>query len=205
MAQPEVASFADFAGIARVRASYVTRLKADGRLVLTEDGKQVRVAESLQRIQATRDPGKAGVAARHAAARGAQVGEGAGGGAIAPPAPNGAPAADDPARGEAEGEQGYQHWRARNERAKALASERENAIAEGKLLAASEVEAAIASAATTLRGRMESLPATLGPQLAVITDEAQLIATLAEAIEHMLEEVARQFAVVGRGAASGEA
>ena len=76
MSQPEVASFAEFAALARFKRSYITALKASGRLVLTEDGKRVRVAESLQLIEATKDPGKVGVVARHAAARAAQVGEG---------------------------------------------------------------------------------------------------------------------------------
>ena len=69
MTHPETSTFGEFAKIARFKASYVTQLKNDNRLVLTDDGKRVRVAESLARIAATKDPSKAGVAARHAAAR----------------------------------------------------------------------------------------------------------------------------------------
>lgn len=210
MSQPLTASFKDFARIARVRASYVSQLKAEGRLVLTETGKAVRVAESLALILATRDPAKAAVAARHEAARTAKVGEGAGGAPIAAPGATAAADAgageDPPGADEADSrDTGYQHWRTRNERAKALASERDNAQAEGKLLAAADVEAAIAAAATQLRTRLESLPAILGPQLVAITDEAQLIATLAETIEHTLEELSRQFAAIGRGATDAAA
>src|SRR5690606_28339636 len=52
------------------KASYVTQLKAANRLVLTPDRRRVLVADSLRLIEDTRDPSKAGVAARHAAARG---------------------------------------------------------------------------------------------------------------------------------------
>src|SRR6185312_3772275 len=63
---------------------------------------------------------------------------------------------------------------------------------------AAKAAAAVASAATTLRSSLESLPDVLGPQLAAITDEAQARATLAEAIEHALEECSRQFSNIAR-------
>lgn len=49
---PATCSQADFARILERGRSYVTALKNEGRLVMTEDG-QVRVAESLERIKAT--------------------------------------------------------------------------------------------------------------------------------------------------------
>jgi hypothetical protein len=67
-------------------------------------------------------------------------------------------------------------------------------LAIGKLMDASEVAAAVGSATATLRTSLERLPDVLAPQLAAITDEAQARATLAEAIEHALDEVSRQFA-----------
>lgn len=186
--QPEIASLADFARLARFKRSYVTQLKGDGRLVMTEDGKQVHVAESLALIAATRDPAKAGVVARHAAAR--ATGAGAGAAPVPPAAP--APAQGDP-DGDDEEAEGYQYWRKRNERAKALAAERDNRVAAGELLEAKEVVAAVSTAVTTLRRRLETLPAVLGPQLAAVDDEAQARAMVAEAIEHALEETSRQF------------
>ena len=64
------ASFAGFARLIGERSpSYITQLKGEGRLVLTDDGKRVRVQESIALIKATADPAKAGVAARHAANR----------------------------------------------------------------------------------------------------------------------------------------
>jgi hypothetical protein len=190
------ASFKGFAHILGERSpSYVTQLKAEGRLVLTPDGKRVKVAESLALIRETADPSKAGVAARHEAARQGQ--------ASAPAAP---PPGGDGDDGDSEGDgdghgQGYQHWRERNERAKALAAERDNAIADGKLFDAAEVEAVVADAVTVLRGRLEALPDILGPQLAAETDEGRARALIAESIEHALEETARQFANIAKGAA----
>jgi hypothetical protein len=190
----EPVSFKAFARILGERsASYVHQLKSEGRLVLTDDGKRVRVQESLARVRATADPGKAGVAARHAAAR-------AGKQAVAPadlPPPE-TPPAGAASEEEPVASSGYQHWRERGERAKALAAERENAIAEGKLLDAGEVAAVVSAATVTLRSRFEHLPDILGPQLAGVTDEAQARAMLAEAIEHELEEASRQFAALAR-------
>jgi len=51
------------------RPGYVTELRRRGRLVLTHDGKAICVADSLARIEATRDPTKAGVRDYHARAR----------------------------------------------------------------------------------------------------------------------------------------
>lgn len=198
MPLPAVASFAEFAAIRGWRRSYVTALKKAGRLVLTDDGKAVKVPESLARIKETADPARVGVQARHAATRAKAQG-------VAQPAADGAapgakqdadasPAAEPGADPAAEvADEGFHYWRRRSEKAKALAAERENAIAEGKLMDAAEVAAAIASATTSLRVRMEALPDTLGPQIAAMRDEGEVRATLAEAIEHALAETARQF------------
>jgi len=199
---PATASFAEFARILGCRRGWVTQLRKDDRLVLTDDGKAVRVAESLARVRATRDGTRAGVAARHAAAR-------AGAQDNAPPPPSApddaeaAPEADPEPSADAAAaagfvDEGFQYWRRRGEKAKALAQERQNALAEGKLLDAGEVTASIASAVTSLRVRLETLPDTLGPQLAAIDDEARARALLAEAIEHVLEELSRQFAAVAK-------
>lgn len=187
-----VASFSEFARRQGIKPSYVTQLRKDGRLVLTDDGKHVRVAESLARIEGTRDPSKAGVAARHAAARGAVNGQGDGG--AAPSAPAEQERVEDPdISTEGLVDDGYQYWRKRTERAKALQAERENALAEGKLLDAGQVDAAAAEAATRFRAALEAMPYDLAPELAPITDEAQVRARLVEAVEHALTELSRQF------------
>lgn len=195
MTLPDTATFREFAGIAKFRPSYISQLKADGRLVLTDDGKRVRVAESLQRIADTKDPAKIGVAARHAAARAAAE-------ADAPVSTESAPAPSGEAEAIADtGTLGFQHWRERSERAKALAAERENAIAEGKLVAAEEVAAAIVNHTALLRTRLEALPPILAPQLIAASDEAHARALLADAIEHALGEMARQFGDLVKAAA----
>lgn len=195
------ASFAGFARLLGERSpSYVTQLKGEGRLVLTDDGQRVRVQESLALVRSTRDPAKAGVVARHAAHRATNGGEGA---AVAPVAPPAAAEAATDAAVEADDESpsgGYQHSRAMKERYQAMGAKRDYWLSIGKLMDAGEVEAAIAAAVTTLRTRLESLPDVLGPQLAAINDEAQARATLAEAIEHALDETSRQFYNLARAA-----
>jgi hypothetical protein len=174
-----------------VSPSYITQLKDDGRLVLTADGKRVCVDESLARIRATSDPAKTGVVARHATEREARAGDAATPASIEAPAAAQLPIDSDD--GAPEELDGFQYWRKRTEKAKALASERENAVADGRLLDAGQVTAAAAESITVLRSRFEGLPDVLGPQLAGVKDEAQARALLAEAIGHALDEAARQF------------
>lgn len=184
------ATFAGFARMLGVNRSYVTQLRADGRLVLTDDGKRVVVDASRALVRESADPSKAAVAARHAATRADAT-------TATPDAPPAsAQAADDGIEGS-----GYQYWRERNERAKALASERDNAIADGKLMDAGEVATTVSAAVVTLRTSLEGLPSVLGPQLAGIADEARASAVLAEAFEHALDELSRRFAMVARAPA----
>lgn len=188
----ETVSLAGFARLLGVKPSAVTALKQAGRLVLTDDGKRVRIAASRQRIAETADPSKAAVAARHAAERAAKAGE------PAPEAPMPSTPAGDGLDDDMEGAPGYQASRARREHYAALAAQRDYEVSIGKLMDAGEVAAAVSQAATTLRTQLEGLPDTLAPQLAAMTDEAQVRATLAEAIEHALEEAARQFFAIAR-------
>lgn len=192
MTEPETTSFSGFARLLGVKPSAVTALRHADRLVLTPDGKRVVIDASRERLAATADPGKVGVVARHARQRAAKAG--------AIPPPQGERERDEAADvdDEPQASSGFQHWRERNERAKALAGERDNMIAEGKLMDANDVTAAVAAAATQLRVRMESLPDVLGPQVAALRDEDQVRSVLAEAIEHALEETARQFANLAR-------
>ncbi len=187
---PDLCTLADFARLARVKKSYVTKLKAAGRLVLAADG-QVCVAASLALIDATRDPSKAGVAARHAAARDA-----------APePEPETAPEpADDPSAPPVAkpARTGYQKSRALRERYLAKEAQRAYAVASGKLLDREEVTGAIAAAVTTLRQGLEGFAVTLGPLLAAETDEGRCMAMLAEEVERLLTEIAKKFAGVGK-------
>lgn len=180
-----------FARILGAAPSYITQLQGEGRLVLSADGKRVRVEESLALIRGTADPSKAGVAERHAEARGAAT-------AAAEP--------DDAEADEALPPEVAQSSDAKR-RAKALADKAETdaKAAEldyrqrvGELLEAAEVEHLIKSAVATFRGSLENIPDTLAPELSAIADEGRIRVVLGEAIEHRLEELSRAFGIVAR-------
>ncbi|ULQ45954.1 hypothetical protein JN531_012675 [Flagellatimonas centrodinii] len=184
---PAACGLKAFAAIAGFKPSYITQLKKDGRLVLTPDGRQVRVAESLARIKETRDPSKEGVANRHAAAR-----------ALPPAPPPEAPERGDDDTGAipadpAPGTGHYQEARAKREHYLALAAQRDYMISMRDLLPAGEVEAYLADAATQLRARLEGLAVLLAPQLAAERDEHRCRAIVADAVERVLHELERQF------------
>lgn len=192
LASPLTMSFSEFADHRGIKKSYVTQLKHDGRLALTDDGKRVLVAESIQRIADTKDPSKTGVARRHEAERAAKA---AGGtqDALAPEIE--APESTEPFEVPGGTSHALRRAKALADKAEADAEEaiRNNMIAAGKLMIADEVLAGVSAAGTFLRRRLESLPDVLGPQLAPVQDEATVRAILAEAIEHALEETSRQF------------
>lgn len=204
--QPAEASFSDFAALIDCRPSYVTELRQGGRLVLTEDGKRVRVAESIALIESTRDPAKAGVAERHAAER-AQA---AARKAQAPQQPV-ADAANDDFSDDAEDPATFVPKDPHSKRrAKALADKaeadarkalRDEKIELGQLLQAEEVAAVVSEAVTTLRTSMENLPGQIAPGLAAATTEEQVRVLLAEALETRLADLARTFTQIGRAEA----
>lgn len=203
---PETASFREFADLVPCRPSWVTALRQADRLVLTENGKRVKVQESLQRIQDTSDQARVGVVARHAAARTAKAASIASQPVAADAPAMAAEAASVPPTAEGEGDAQpiakdssmFQHWRERGERAKALAAERENAIAEGKLMDAAAVVDAVKSHIASLRAGLESLPDFLAPQLIGVKEEPKVRALLADAIEQRLGELSRQFGAIAK-------
>ncbi len=186
----ETATFAEFAALASYKQSYVRQLRKEGRLVLTEDGKAVRVAESMQLIAATRDPSKAGVAERHAAARAAAQ---AAAQAQADEGDSQDDADDKPRVYDSHAER----------RAKALADDaeesarrkrRENEIEEGRLLWRDQIEPAIGQAFGRLRQALESTAHELAPELAAIDDEDRVIAVLTDRYERLLGNLSRDLA-----------
>lgn len=195
---PATLGFRKFADLQGWRPSYITELKAKGHLVLTDDGRQVRVPESLAKLAALRDPSKIGVQERHAVARNiartsSSTPGGEGPGAADAPAPS-TFVPDDP------------HAK---RRAKALADQAEAAARKalrdeqvelGELIQREDVERVLADAATRLRTTLENVPATLAPELAATTDEARCRVLLANAIEHALEDLSRKFAAAGKAA-----
>lgn len=177
-------TLAQFCQHINVKRSYGHQLKAEGRLVLAADGKSVLVVESIARIAGTRDPSKAGVAARHAATRGE-------------PAITGHEApADEPGEEGTESDDAprydFQSSKAKREH---YAAERERAAFRkeaGELMERGEVIAAFADAGATLRGRLESWAAVLPPQLAG-RDEAAIRNTIADQVDQLLNDLVDKF------------
>lgn len=194
MTHPAVASFREFADLIGCRPSYVTELRKAGRLVLTDDGKAVRVAESIARIEASRDPAMKAVADRHAAARGAELATS--GGEKVPEA-----GAHDPDAEEAEGGPDFQLWKARKERAAALREEIKLGEEAKEYLRRDDALAVVSNAFVTLRTELEALPDSIAPVLAGESDEQRVRVLLAEEIEHALGNLAEQIGKLGtRGA-----
>ena len=183
---PEVLTLKEFAALARIQQSYCTQLKREGRLVLTDDGKLVRVAESLARIEATRDPSKAGVAARHAEARGEVALTGHAAQAVTSA---GAAAGTDEGDDEGSGAgYSYQNSKAKREH---YAAEREHMLYRkeaGELMEASLVVSAFADAGAVVRTRVESWQSNVAPRL-VGLDEAAIRAVLADEGEALLRDM----------------
>lgn len=144
--------------------SYVTKLKQQGRLVMTADG-YVDTTASLALIrQTTGAPERAAEAVVSA---------------------------------------GFSDSRDRKEHYAAELARLEFEQRVGKLLPAADVHSAVADAATTLRSRLQSLPAQLAPQLAALTDEGAISVLLTDQIELLLSEMADAVAhLVGEGAAA---
>lgn len=209
-ATPDTMGFREFADHMRFKPSYVTQLKAEGRLKLTPCGRRVLVAESKRLLADSMDPTKAGVAARHAAQRGAQVPLQA----PAAPTATSAPAGDDDADSAPAGAQGGQgeapaapaadpiaRQRAEEqlaqERLKRRALERQEAKDLGQLLERETTVAALVDFVTVLRNRLQGMPARLAPELGA-ADEHRCQALLSDEIEHALADLERKFLDIGR-------
>jgi len=175
------ATQADFARLIGVARSYVTALKNAGRLVMTADGR-VEVEDSISRIDATKDPNRDDVAARHAQAREA----------FAPTAP---PPSTAPAQvREAEDHDiSYQDARTIKERYAAKTAKLEYERAAGLMIERAAVAAAVEDLLTALRQSLEQQPHRLAPLL-LGQDLDVLRSTLRQETETMLSEMVRDFA-----------
>lgn len=189
--RPETLSVPEFSEYIGCKRTYAYQLKKEGRLVLSDNGKRVRVAESIARIAETRDPSKSGVAIRHANARGAQAMTG-----HAPTAGDDQETATEPSEEQDARHEGrsydFQTAKAKREH---WAAEREHASwrkEAGELMEKTEVVASFADAGATLRSRLEAWMGTLPPQL-VGRDENAIRATLADQVERLLLDLADKF------------
>lgn len=161
--------------------TYGYQLKKEGRLVLDELGR-VLVAESLARIEASKDPSKCGVAERHAAARGT----------VQPQAADEADGADEPSGFN------YQNAKAKREH---YAAAREHAAylrEAGELMDRGQVLAAFANAGALLRSRLEGMPSMVAPML-IGREESAIRAVLTDQVEQLLRDIAQTFQAAGGG------
>ncbi len=193
MTDSNAMTFREFAARIGCRPSYITALRKAGRLVLAADGKRVLAAESIAQIEATRDPARAGVAARHAEVRGSTLGH--------------APAAIASEDGAADDPDGVVGTSDARRRAKALADKaeadaaaaiRENLKAEGKLYDAEDADHALESVVTALRKSLERIPVTIAPMIVGLADEARVRDILAVEIDRLQREMERELLAIGR-------
>lgn len=179
------------------KPSYIVRLKRDGRVVPKDGG--YLLAASLALYEGTRSPAHAGVAQRHAEARGHALAQQEDGAEAAETASD----ADD-------GEQGARQPLPVGDaarRAKALAdiaetqaaaAKRDLEISLGQLLRADDVSALLGQTATAFRSTLERLADTLAPQLAAVADEHRCRELIWSEVSHALEELSRGFRSIGQ-------
>ncbi len=181
-AAPEIVTFAEFARRQGVTRSYVAKLRDHGRLVLTEDGRRVRVSASLALMQQTGSGRRPDVGERHSQRRGAPL----------PPAddPAGAgtpdPAPDDTTP--VAGSRAYWERVDREEIARMRQLERRRM--EKELVERDDVDFVLNDFGATLRGLLENLPDRLAPQVYPLTTLEETHAAISEAVENLQREMA---------------
>jgi len=156
--------------------SYITKLKADGRLETEIKGKRwvVLVEESLAKIEATKDHNRDDVTKRHAENREAEK--------KAVPAS----AAEDKAQ------LSYQNSRAKNEYFKALAQEADYKQKIGELVDVSVVKKASADLGALVLTSLENMQDQMAAGLAAETDPQRIYTMLGEHFEAALTEISRK-------------
>lgn len=191
MSGSNIMSIGQFNSHMGYKGRYAYQLAKDGRLVLAEDGRHVLVAESIKRIEETRDPSRSAVTERHAVGRGYAVGapgtaedDEAEPGLQEPPARPGAAGA-----GAGAGNYQFQDARAKKEHYAALREEASFRKEAGELIEVGEVTGAFADAAAKVAGVLDALPATVGPMLAGQSQE-EVMRVLGEQMDIARAEMA---------------
>lgn len=179
-------AFARELGVAK---SYVTQLKQAGRLVMTKDGKKVKVTASLSRIKETADQNRDDVAARHAEARTPEVvlTSALNAGAVEPETST---KQTRPKKEKTPGEVSFSDGRAKEQHYKALSAELEYKKTIGELVAVADVKHALEDAFTMFRQEMENLPNRIAPDL-VGKDSDVIRTTLKQEIHGALANLER--------------
>ena len=191
---PITESFSAFARRLGVRPSYITKLRHDGRLVLTDDGKRVKVAESIARIEETRDENRDDVRARHAKEKKQKAGAAA---AVGPPAPAAVERAPAEKKPRAERSK-FSDYRTRKMLADAELAEMERDKIRGTLVQLDTVRAAGVEVGTALRAALENLPDQLAPLVAAVADEERCRQILQDHLEAILKEASAKIERLGQ-------
>jgi phage terminase Nu1 subunit (DNA packaging protein) len=184
------AAYARYKGWDRSR---ITRLKEAGMVVFNGEGK-VDVAATDQTIGDNINPALDAVREYHAEKR-AQKAE------TAQSNPNGN---YQPKNGGQQSVNGVDmhskaiHIRTANEFEKLIASKRENALAEGKLMQAEDVLMTVSDAAAVIRSRLEAMPDNLSAQFAAETDETKIRAIFTGFVDSLLGEMHRKMQQLGK-------
>ena len=174
-----VVNQSQFAALQGFSVGYVTKLKQQGRLVLTREGK-VDVEASVRRIRDTEDPNRSEVRARWRAERPAPVNS-----AVTSDI---APGADAETSGDGS-EMNYQDARAMKERFLALQAQADYQRSVGELVSSSDVRLAALNLGTLLRTSLEGLPDRLSAELAALSEPEAIRARLVEEVEDVLQQI----------------
>lgn len=163
---PEFVTQAEFARLKGCTKAYITKLKHNGRLVMTDTGLvDTRATEAL--LQASADPSKEGGRRRSAEQRG-QAGQ------------------DQQSKEYGD----FQAHRAKRERHMAGLAELEEAKQRGQLLDAAQVVKALTDNAAAMRTALERLPDRIAPVLAAETDANRVYEIMEKEIGQLLDELA---------------
>ncbi|AZD84931.1 hypothetical protein C4K14_2097 [Pseudomonas chlororaphis subsp. aureofaciens] len=187
MAEPLFLSKSAFAARLGRAPSYITWLKNNNRLVLTDDGKLVDVLASETLIRDTADPSKTAVADRHQQERiqrdvYGQLSTSAEPTSTAAPPPAITPAGQLP---------DFQKARALREHNLAQLAEIELHKARGSLVVMKAVETGAYNAGRLLRDQLLGMPPQLAPELAAMTDPWEIEKHLTAALRRSLEDAER--------------
>jgi hypothetical protein len=168
--------------------SYITWLKNNNRLVLSDDGKLVNVEATIALIRDTADPTKAAVAARHQEGRvqrdvTSQLSP------LVESTPN--MAAPQPAIGPAGKQPDFQKARAHREYYLAQLAEAEFHKVQGSQVELEAVKTGAFNAGRLLRDQLLGMPPQLAPELAAMTDPWEIERRLTAAIRASLEDAER--------------
>lgn len=170
-------SQAEFARQLDCAKSYVTKLKLEGRLVMSPDGKQVDAAASLVRIAETDGQKRPDVAQRHAQTRNEPANE----------------ESDDDNAYVGDGIPSKAQSSAKKEHFLAAQAELDYQIRRGEFIPKADMVAAVADVSTTFRQSLENFPHRVAAEL-YGKDMDAIRATLKAEIIGVLHEMDRNFA-----------